>query len=142
MAQVVAGVFAALGLAHVFWAMGVRLGGDALIPRLPSADGTGGSRPAFTPSATATLAVAAALFAVAAMVGLRAGFFATPLNHPALRATIGLVALAMFIRAVGDFRLVGFFKRIKGSSFARMDSWVYSPLCVALGLGLAAVALG
>lgn len=36
----------------------------------------------------------------------------------------------MLARAVGDFRLVGFFKKVKGSEFALMDTLLYSPLCV------------
>jgi catechol 2,3-dioxygenase-like lactoylglutathione lyase family enzyme len=38
------------------------------------------------------------------------------------------------LRAVGDFRLVGFFKRVRGTPFARWDTRLFSPLCVALGL--------
>jgi hypothetical protein len=60
---------------------------------------------------------------------------------PPCGCVLGAVALALFARAVGDFRLVGFFKRVKGSVFARMDSRVYSPLCVLLGLGMGWMAL-
>ena len=48
--------------------------------------------------------------------------------------------LVLLLRAIGDFNLVGFFKRIRGSAFARMDTWFYSPLCVLLGIGLLNVA--
>lgn len=53
---------------------------------------------------------------------------------------IPCVADAMLLRAVGHFRLVGFFKKITGSRFARLDTMLFSPLCMALGLGLSAVA--
>jgi hypothetical protein len=46
----------------------------------------------------------------------------------------------MLARAVGDFRLVGFFKTVRGSTFARMDTRLYSPLCVLLGIGMALIA--
>ena len=45
---------------------------------------------------------------------------------------VGVVLLA---RAVGDFRYVGFFKRVRGSRFATLDSRYFSPLCLLLGLG-------
>ena len=45
---------------------------------------------------------------------------------------VGVVLLA---RAVGDFRYVGFFKRVRGSRFATLDSRYFSPLCLILGLG-------
>ena len=48
----------------------------------------------------------------------------------------------MLARAIGEFRLVGFFKTVKGSLFARMDTLFFSPLCVLLSLGLASLAKG
>ena len=45
-------------------------------------------------------------------------------------------------RAVGEFRLVGFFKRVRGSGCARLDTFVYSPLCLALAVGIFAVGHG
>jgi hypothetical protein len=44
------------------------------------------------------------------------------------------------LRAIGDFRYVGFFKRIRDSKFARLDTLAYSPLCAALAvlIGIAA----
>jgi hypothetical protein len=48
--------------------------------------------------------------------------------------------MLMFARAIGDSELMGFFKQVKDSRFARLDTWAYSPLCVVLGAGLLAVA--
>lgn len=48
-------------------------------------------------------------------------------------AVAGLFAL----RALGDFRYVGFFKKINHTHFAHMDSRYYSPLCVWLALSSA-----
>lgn len=139
-------VFALLGLAHVYWALGGRLGLQATLPQLPvppdqRQPGGPAQRNAFTPSPAATLAVAVVLLGVALAVALRGGLFGAPVQHAALRLLLGAVALALFARAVGDFRLVGFFKRVKGSAFARMDSRLYSPLCVALGAGLGWMAM-
>jgi hypothetical protein len=57
-----------------------------------------------------------------------------------LQWVISGIAILMFARAIGDSNLVGFFKEVKDSKFARLDTWVYSPLCVVLGAGLLAVA--
>jgi glyoxylase-like metal-dependent hydrolase (beta-lactamase superfamily II) len=51
------------------------------------------------------------------------------------------LALGLFARAVGDFRYVGFFKKVRGSRFARMDTFLYSPLCLMLSLGVTVVAI-
>ncbi len=44
------------------------------------------------------------------------------------------LAAIFVLRAVGDFHYVGFFKRVRGSVFARRDTWVFSPLCVVLAV--------
>ncbi|TKI67695.1 DUF3995 domain-containing protein [Lysinibacillus mangiferihumi] len=43
-------------------------------------------------------------------------------------------AVIFLIRAIGDFKYVGFFKKIKHSQFARNDTWLYSPLCLFISL--------
>lgn len=97
-------------------------------------------RPAFKPSGWITLVVAVVLLAIAALVCLRVGWGVAPVHHKALQWVISVIALLMFARAIGDSHLVGFFKEVKGSRFARLDTWVYSPLCAVLGAGLLAVA--
>ena len=51
------------------------------------------------------------------------------------------LALGLLARAIGEFNYVGFFKRVRGSRFARLDTLVYSPLCLLLAIGVALVAL-
>lgn len=126
----VAGVLLLLSALHVYWAAGR---GPSLATVVPEVNG----RPAFVPGPVSTLAVAAALAFAAAIVLTRAGLWtASPL--PALLVTWGTWALAGVLlgRALGDFRLVGFTKRVRGTAFARRDTWLYSPLCAALGLGV------
>jgi hypothetical protein len=44
---------------------------------------------------------------------------------------------AVFVlRAIGERKLVGFFKRVRGTAFARWDTWLFSPLCLALGVSV------
>ena len=143
-AVLVATVFAAIALVHVYWAFGGRLGKEAAVPRAPArpdADAGTPLRAAFEPSTAATLAVAVAMAGVAVLVCLRGGLFGESAWQWLIGPVLGIVALALFARAVGDFKLVGFFKRRTDSRFATMDTWFYSPLCVALGAGLIAIVL-
>lgn len=57
-------------------------------------------------------------------------------NLPDWINNYGLKAIAaiFLIRAVGEFRYVGFFKKIKNTKFAQLDTWFYSPLCLLLSL--------
>jgi len=62
-----------------------------------------------------------------------------PVPHSVLSWFTRALALVLLLRAIGDFRLVGFFKRIRGSRFARLDTVLYSPLCLALSAGVVAI---
>ena len=48
-----------------------------------------------------------------------------------LTRVIGAVFL---LRALGDFKMVGLFKKYDGSLFAQRDSIIYIPLCLFLGI--------
>jgi Protein of unknown function (DUF3995) len=52
--------------------------------------------------------------------------------------SVWAIAAIFLLRAIGDFRYVGFFKKERGSKFAKMDTKFYSPLCLLIG-GLALV---
>jgi len=49
---------------------------------------------------------------------------------------IGLwvIPIIFVVRAMGDFKYVGFFKQIDGTVFADMDTKFYSPMCLVIGL--------
>lgn len=126
-------VFAALGLLHVVWAAG---GGTGSAMVIPEQDGV----PLFRPGPLASLAVALLLLAAAALV-LQKGDVLPVLVPPAI-ATLGtwIVAMTMVARAVGEFRYLGFFKRVRGTRFATWDTRLFSPLCLALGIGTVIIA--
>ncbi|OQW36870.1 MAG: hypothetical protein A4C66_03300 [Nitrospira sp. HN-bin3] len=132
MAWLLIAVFAGLSLIHVYWLFGGRVGQLAAIPEL---DG----KPIFEPSAVATLVVAIGLALCAVVIAGTAGVLALPLSQTVLAWLTRALAVVFLLRAIGDFRLVGFFKRIRDTRFARLDTAVYSPLCLALAIGAAIV---
>lgn len=126
--------FAGLAVLHLYWAGGGRFGFSAAIPVVEGA-------PVFTPGTAATVAVACVLtgFSLIALdlgFGLSFAVALTPYTVPLGFAVGGVLVL----RAVGDFRYVGFFKRVKGSKFAAYDSWLFSPFCFIAGSGFLALA--
>ncbi|MFU2330420.1 DUF3995 domain-containing protein [Pseudomonas sp. NFX98] len=139
LAQWLVTIFAAIALVHVYWALGGEWAAVAAVPQVPH-EGSAQLRPAFKPRGWLTLLVAAALLVIALLVCLRVGWWLPQVDHQVLQWVISAIALLLFARAIGDSELVGFFKEVKGSRFARWDTWVYSPLCVVLGSGLLAVA--
>jgi len=129
LAIALAAIFACLAFAHVYWSLGGAAGKLAAIPHV---SGT----PAFRPSPLATFGIAMCLFICALLVLSVAGIGAFPAPRSSQIWLAYALALILFLRAVGDFRLVGFFKRVRGSRFAELDSLFFSPLCLALSLGV------
>lgn len=112
------------------------MGQGATVPEL-------GGRPRFVPSRGATLAVAAALAGAAVVVLLRVEAIVLPVLPPSASRWLAAGLGAVFVlRSIGDFRLVGFFKSVRNTRFAEWDTWVYSPLCLLLGVGALWLARG
>ena len=122
-------ILAMIGLLHAYWACGGRLSMGAAVPQI-------GGVAAFRPSAAATWAVAIALSLAALTVAAAGNLVEVP--GPAWVHVGGAILLALIFtaRAVGDFGLVGFFKTRGDGSFARLDTWVYSPLCLLLAAAI------
>src|SRR5205823_3664473 len=126
--------FVALSAIHVYWALGGGMGKAAAVPEL-------NSRPAFVPSARSTLAVAVGLASCAVLVAASAGLVVSGFPAAWFNWLSFVFVLVLIARSVGDFRLVGFFRRFRGTRFARLDSAFYAPLCLVLSLAVFYVAL-
>jgi hypothetical protein len=128
LAVVVAAVMGGLASLHVYWAFGGTFGTAALIP---TRDGT----PLLRPTSAVTLALAAGL-AGAAYVALAAvELVPWGLPHGAVAFACAVLAVLFGGRAIGEWRYVGFFKRVRGNTFAWWDTRDFSPLCAALSIG-------
>jgi hypothetical protein len=132
-ALAVSGVFVVLAAWHVFMALAPAAGRSGAVP---SAEG----RPLFVPSRRATLAVAAGLLLFALLVAATAGLLDPGLPRRWLGWLCYALAAGLLGRAIGEFRYVGFFKRVRGSRFATLDTLLYSPLCLLLAGAVAFVA--
>lgn len=133
LALVLAAVFCALSLLHIGWALGFRVGN---VPVLPERDGA----PLFQPGPMSTLLVAALLFLAALMVTQRAGLGREWIPAGLVGPGCWGVSVVLVLRALGEFRYVGFFKRVRDTAFARMDTRLYSPIALLLGVGAGFVA--
>jgi hypothetical protein len=127
-------VFLILAFWHFYMAFApARRGGAAV----PSVDG----KALFVPSVSATIAVGVALLFFAALVATTGGIVSLAVPRFVLVGSSYLLALALLARAIGEFRYVGFFKRVRGSRFAKMDTLLYSHMCLRQAIGVALVAL-
>lgn len=130
-----AGAFAAIGLLHLWWAR-KPMGGD-MKGAVPEIDG----KPAFRPGRAATAGVAVLFLATAGGLAVLGGLVAAPGAPRWFLLLFGWsLALVLLARAIGDFRLLGVFKKPSPSAFARLDTLVYSPFCALLALGVGTLA--
>jgi Protein of unknown function (DUF3995) len=125
--------FAVLGVWHFYMAFAPSSHRGVAVPSVRG-------RPVFQPSRAATIAVGVALLLAAALVAATGGLLPTGLPAATLRWASAALASGLVARAVGDFKYVGFFKRIRDSKFAKLDTCLYSPVCVLLGAAVALVA--
>ncbi len=121
-------IFMILSGIHVYWAFGGKWGSSSVIPT------TEDTVKIAMPGPFSTLFVTGGLSGFGFLILIRSGLLAIDLSAGLLKYGVWTVAAIFLIRALGDFRYVGFFKRHKKTLFGRNDTRYYSPLCLAIGL--------
>ena len=114
-------IFILLGCWHLYWALGGVVMRTATIPTL-------NGKPTIDPPPW--------LVTLVGLLAATAGLVSMPISAGTLAGLCYGLAMVFLIRAIGDFNLVGFFKRVRDSRFSRWDTFAYSPLCLALSVGL------
>ena len=119
--------FTIIAVLHVYWALGFKLDIRNMVPVV-------NGEPVFTPGPIGTFLVAIVLLSFAG-VSLALGFSnKVPVNYlPFIKIAGIAIGIILLVRAIGDFKYAGFFKRIKDSNFAKYDYWLYSPFCLISG---------
>jgi Protein of unknown function (DUF3995) len=128
-------IFLSIAILHFYWAAGGQKLLDAALPT------TTGNKKLFMPGRFATLAVAAGLlmFAVISLGAMSVP--GTFIKQRYLLYGNAFIGLVFFLRAVGDFRYSGFFKKIKNTPFANADTRYFTPLCVVISFVAFIIAL-
>jgi hypothetical protein len=123
LATALAAIFLGLSAIHVYWGLGGRSGHAAAVP---SVDG----QRLFVPSRLETFMVATALFVALLVVSGTVGWIGDMVPASVFRVLTQILSLVFLVRAIGDFKYVGFFRRPSESAFAYWDTRLYSPLCL------------
>ena len=117
-------VFIILSFVHIYWAFGGKRYSDRVIPEKLSGEKE------FIPGVFATIIVAFGLllFALFTINSFSLWFEPAYSNY-----AFGFIAVVFCLRSMGDFKYVGFTKKVKGTLFAEYDTKFYSPLSLYLG---------
>ncbi len=119
-------VFLILSGLHFYWALGGKIAFAEAIPKNSSGERV------FNPSKFQSLLVGLGLLIFSWFYLVKIGFVPIDIPLKVLSITGWFIAAVFLLRAVGDFRYVGFFKKIKNTDFGRQDTRYYSPLCILL----------
>jgi hypothetical protein len=115
---------------HLYWAAGGKWAAALAVPELPQKTGV----KAFSPGPIATLIVAAGLATMAGLHLHKLGWLPVPLPNWLDQYGLMIVGGLFLLRVIGDFRYVGFFKRVTDTAFAKMDTALYIPLCLVISI--------
>ena len=116
-----------LSIIHFYWAIGGKWGFEAVLPTKKT-----GTR-VLNPKWIDSFSVGVFLLGIAIVYGVKAAvlkfdFIPDWLLNYSLYTVLGV----FFLRSIGDFKYVGFFKKIKNTQFAKNDTKYFSPLCLFL----------
>ena len=130
-------IFLFLAVIHIYWGFGGKSGAAASIPTKEN------NKPVIKPSAIDCFVVAIALLCFGVFVLVKADIIVFGLPTWLLNYGLWVVAAIFLLRAMGEFKYVGFFKKIKTTQFGQLDTKYYSPLCLVIGgLGIVLELIG
>ncbi len=121
-------IFLLLALLHFHWALGGSFGYKHAIPTKENGDML------MNPGRMDGLVVGLGLLAFGIFYLVKIGWVLIPAPSWVMDSAGWLIAGIFILRALGDFKYVGFFKKLKSTEFGIKDTQFYSPLCLYLGI--------
>ncbi|MDN4493187.1 DUF3995 domain-containing protein [Ureibacillus aquaedulcis] len=122
-------LFIIIGMLHVYWAFG---GGWGVNSVLPTKDDR--KLPVLQPRMAGTLFIGLLCFFACLLLLVQIDLVDAINSSPLSKRLCIAGGIVFLLRAIGEGKYVGFFKKIKHTRFARQDTAFYSPLCVWIGL--------
>ncbi|WP_298878852.1 DUF3995 domain-containing protein [uncultured Polaribacter sp.] len=120
--------FLTLGIIHFYWAFGGEWAIKNAIPTKKENENID-----FRPGTFITFLVGVFLVAFAFFYLFKSDYFVVEL--PSWTSYFLWILPSIFLlRAIGDFKYVGFFRSIKTTLFAKWDKKLFSPLCLFLSV--------
>lgn len=114
---------------HLYWAVGGKWGIQSVLPTTPE------EKIVLQPRWVDSVVVGVVLAIMGILFAVKSGLFELHfLPNWLLAYGLYVVSGIFLLRAMGDFKYVGFFKQIKTTKFGKNDTKYYSPLCLFLGI--------
>lgn len=113
---------------HFYWAAGGHWGLSGALPANEQ------GMKLLNPSTLDCIIVGVLLSLLALFYLLAIGIIESGLSDTIKLIGLWVVPIIFALRAIGDFKYVGFFKQIRTTEFALLDTIYFSPLCLAISL--------
>jgi hypothetical protein len=122
-------IFIIIGILHVFWAFGGKWGVNMALPTKDDSQS-----PVLQPRMAGTLFVGLLCFFASILLLVQVDWITIIKPSPLSKWLCIAGGTVFLLRAIGEGRYVGFFKKIKHTRFAKQDTALYSPLCLWISL--------
>lgn len=125
-------IFFILSMIHFSWALGSSWGFEDAIPKNEEGE------PMLNPKKIDSIIVGMGLLIFGCFYLIKAEIIEFTLPDLIISIAGWVIPGIFMVRAIGDFRYVGFTKKVKSTAFAQKDSKYYAPLCLVIaGIGFA-----
>ncbi len=121
-------IFSFLSVIHFYWGLGGKWGANAAIPTREN------NEKVMNPKLFECFVIAFGLLGFGLFILVKTQILPLSLPNWLMKYGLWVLSTIFILRAIGDFKYVGFFKRIKSTQFGQLDTKYYSPLCLVVGL--------
>jgi len=117
-----------LGLIHFNWVVGGNFGFSESLPTKESGERV------LNPKKIDSAIVGIGLTAFGFLYLLKSGVIEFIIPGWIMAYGSWIIPIIFLLRAIGEFKYVGFFKKIKKTEFGKLDTKLFSPLCLIIGI--------
>lgn len=121
-------IFIGLGIIHFNWVAGGKFGFSVSLPTKENGEKV------LNPKKIDSAIVGIGLTLFGIFYFLKSGVTDTNLPEWIIKYGGWVIPSIFLLRAIGEFKYVGFFKRVKNTAFGKWDSRLFSPLCLAIAI--------
>ena len=117
-----------LGMIHLNWVIGGKFG---YVESFPTKEN--GER-VLNPKKIDSAIIGIGLIAFGIFYMIESGLIEYSLPEWIIKYGGWIIPIIFLLRAVGEFKYVGFFKSVRKTDFGKLDTKLFSPLCLIIGI--------
>lgn len=121
-------IFSVLGLIHLNWVIGGKFGFEKSIPSKENGEKV------INPRKIESAIVGIGLIVFGVFYLIKSVLLEFNILDWIMKYGGWIIPTIFLLRAIGEFKYIGFFKKIKDTEFGKWDSKLFSPLCLFIGI--------